>query len=62
MSEVSLTCFISSCLSSSFHSGPNAASGETDERLARSDVLGVGELLEAALDIIGEVGIARLPS
>jgi hypothetical protein len=61
MTEIIISS-LSSCLTGSFDRGPNAASGEIYERFARNDILGVGELLEAALDIIGKVGIARLPS
>jgi hypothetical protein len=55
VSEVSLACFISCCLGGSFDRSPNATSGEIDKRFTRSDVLSVSKLLEAVLDIIGEV-------
>jgi hypothetical protein len=58
--EVIFACSISCCLGSSFDSCPNPASGEVDKRFARGDVLGVGKLLEASLDLIGEIRISRL--
>jgi len=42
--------------------GINQLTGEIDKRFAGGDVLGVCKLLEAALDLTGEVSIARLPS
>jgi hypothetical protein len=62
MPEIVISSLSSCCLCGSFHSGPNAASGEIDKRFAGGDVLGVCKLLEAALDLTGEVSIARLPS
>jgi hypothetical protein len=62
MPEIIIPSLSSCCPCGSFDGGTNPASGEIDKRFARGDILSIRELLKAALDIIWEVGIARLPS
>jgi hypothetical protein len=59
--KIIISSLNSGYLGSSFNCGTSATLRMAHKRIARSYIFGVSELLDAALNVIGVVGILRLP-